>query len=139
MKMRSAGLTSRVRVGASHEAPPRAGVCAGSRYGVFERDASADPRIFQNDDLDPFQNPTALYVDENNINITNPAAVNGLTDMTVGGVISADPLYMAYPNDLHLQSGSPCAGSGTPTGEPPVDFEGDPRDPVAPAIGADEP
>ncbi|MFC2136825.1 immunoglobulin domain-containing protein [Bacteroidota bacterium] len=54
-----------------------------------------------------------------------------------------DPLFISA-FDLHLQSGSPCAGSGTPitAGSFGInidyDFDGDPRDPSTPTIGADE-
>ena len=58
--------------------------------------------------------------------------------MIVSGVISADPLFIAYPTDLHLSAGSPCIGAGTPTGRPALDMDGQPRDPSAPDIGADE-
>ena len=50
----------------------------------------------------------------------------------------SDPQFLNYPMDIHLQVGSPCIGAGTPTGAPPIDFEGTPRDPAAPDIGADE-
>ena len=116
----------------------RAGECA-TRYNVREGHGSADPRIFLNNDLDPFplNPPTALYLNENSTLLMTPAAVNGLGDMTVGGVISADALYVSYPTDLHLQAGSPCVNAGTPAGAPTKDMDGAPRD-AAPDIGADE-
>ncbi len=116
----------------------RAGVCGTARYGLIEAVAGADPRVFENNDLDPTGMPTALYFDELVTPITTAAQVNALADMTVSGVISADPLYTAYPGDLHLTAGSPCVGAGTAVGAPAKDFEGDPRDPATPDIGADE-
>ncbi len=52
-----------------------------------------------------------------------------------------DPLYVNAVSDLHLQSGSPCAGNGTPLASVTADADGEPRpQPVAtmPDIGADE-
>ena len=47
-----------------------------------------------------------------------------VTDL--GGNISANPLFVA-PNDIQLGPGSPCIDTGTCTGAPTTDFEGDPR------------
>ncbi len=58
--------------------------------------------------------------------------------MTVGGTISADPLFVAFPTDLHISPGSPCDGFGTPAGAPAYDMDGNPRSTTAPDIGADE-
>ena len=115
----------------------RTGSCP-TRYDVVELLAAADPRIFQNNDLDPYQSPTALYFDEATSALGTIAAVNALGDTTASGNISADPLYAGYPLDLHLSSGSPCEGAGTPAGAPLVDMDGDTRDLVTPDIGADE-
>jgi hypothetical protein len=40
--------------------------------------------------------------------------------------------------DLHVQSGSPVIGAGTPIAGVTGDFDGDARSATAPAIGADE-
>lgn len=58
--------------------------------------------------------------------------------MTVNGTLSVDPLFANYPIDLHLQATSLCIAAGTPAGAPATDFDGDPRDPATPDIGADE-
>ena len=116
----------------------RAGRCTASHDGLEETAASTDPRIFENNDLDPYGTPTALYRDEGATALTTAGAVNALLDMTVAGVISADALYSSYPTDLHLQATSPCLGVGTPAGAPAFDMDGDPRDTAAPDIGADE-
>lgn len=116
----------------------RGGACPAGRFVFAEAAASADPRIFENNDLDVFQNPTALYVDEGTTNITMVGGVNALADMTVGGVISIDPSFVNYPMDLHLLAGSMCVGAGTPAGTPAKDFEGTARDPLTPDIGRDE-
>ncbi|MEM9068674.1 MAG: hypothetical protein AAGE52_09215 [Myxococcota bacterium] len=50
-----------------------------------------------------------------------------------------EQIFASYPDDLHLWPGSPAIARGTPTGAPPRDFDGDPRDPVTPSVGADEP
>ena len=42
------------------------------------------------------------------------------------GNIDADPLFVS-DTDLHLQSGSPCKDTGTATGAPSDDLDGQPR------------
>jgi hypothetical protein len=113
----------------------RAGQCSG-RYGVFETSSSADPIRFSHNDLDPTGAPTALYRDENLVNLGTAALVNALTDMTTGGNISADPLFVGA-SDFHLSAGSMCIDAGTHEGAPAVDFEGQARD-ALPDIGVDE-
>lgn len=49
----------------------------------------------------------------------------------------ADPLLYDTSN-LHLRPGSPCIRAGTPIPGFTTDFDGDPRDPVHPCVGADE-
>ncbi|MFO0615154.1 MAG: hypothetical protein U0414_21360 [Polyangiaceae bacterium] len=116
----------------------RGGACAAARFVFAEADTSADPRIFENNDLDTFQNPTALYVNENATNFTSAATVNMLADMTVSGVFSIDPSFANYPVDTHLLAGSMCIGAGTSAGAPAIDFEGTVRDPAKPDVGRDE-
>ncbi len=53
------------------------------------------------------------------------------------GNINADPLFVSIPTDLHLQSGSPCLGAGTPAGAPARTLDGRTR-PNPPGIGAYE-
>jgi hypothetical protein len=115
----------------------RAGFCP-TRYGFKEASHVSDPRILQNNDFDPFNAPTALYLDEGGVPLTSVAAINGLTDVAqLGANISVDPMYVAYPNDLHISAGSMCIGMGTPIGKPKYDFDGDLRK-STPDIGADE-
>src|SRR5207245_1479367 len=106
----------------------RASGCA-THIDVRESVASADPRIFENNDLDPTAplGAPVLYSDEGATSLTTIAAVNALTDMTVSGNISVDAMYVGYPLDLHLTAGSMCIGAGTPTGEPMTGMDGDPR------------
>lgn len=113
------------------------GLC-NTAYVVAEAAAGADPRIFENNNLDPRDTPTALYLDEGSSPLTTDTAVNALTDMTVGGVRSADSMFVSYPADLHISSGSPCDGAGTPDGAPLFDMDGESRDTTSPDIGADE-
>ena len=115
----------------------RAGRCATS-IGVEEHSAASDPRVFENNDLDPFNTPNALYVDEGSSMLQSAAAVNALTDATLGGNISADPMFASYPSNLHINAGSACIGAGTPAGAPTGDMDGDVRDLTTPDIGADE-
>jgi hypothetical protein len=113
----------------------RAGLCA-IAYDFAEEDVAADPRIFENNDLDPTGPSTALYLDENMTALEAVSALSGLAGLTASGNISADPLFMSYPTDLQPAAGSPCLAAGTPTGAPAVNFNGDPRDPAHPNIGA---
>jgi hypothetical protein len=115
----------------------RAGVCANNRADVAEADTTADPRIFEHDDLD-VQGGAVLYSDNPANPLTTAAAVDALTDMTVSGTISADPQFVGYPADPHIAPGSACDGAGTPTGAPVVDMDGDVRSTSAPDIGVDE-
>ena len=52
-------------------------------------------------------------------------------------VLSADPLFVSSPTDLHLLAGSPCLGAGTPNGAPATTRDGYTR-PNPPSIGAYE-
>jgi hypothetical protein len=115
----------------------RGGTCA-TRYDVAESSHLADPRIFENNDLDPYNAPTALYVDEGSNPLTTIGAVNALSDATVGANLSVDASFVAYPNDLHILPTSMCVGAGTPAGAPTYDMDGQPRK-TPTAIGADEP
>ncbi len=116
----------------------RAGKCAKTRTVFSELAAAADPRIFEHNDLDPYNTPTQLYLDENSSALNSAAAVNALIDMTAFGNISADPTFVNYPIDVHLKVGSACIGAGTSNGAPAVDMDGTARDPAKPDIGPDE-
>ncbi len=109
----------------------------GTTYSVREENMAADPRVFENDDLDPTRSPTGLYVDEGTTAATTIAAVNALSDATFTANVSFDPSFVSYPGDVHLSAGSACIGMGTSVGAPMSDFEGDPR-PSPPSIGCDE-
>jgi hypothetical protein len=113
------------------------GVCNTS-YDVREANGAGDPRVFENVNLDPYASPTAIYYDADTGNVANAAGVNALGDMTVSNVLDLDTLFVGYPLDLHLGAGSPCDGTGTPTGAPATDMDGDVRDAANPDIGADE-
>jgi hypothetical protein len=43
------------------------------------------------------------------------------------GNINADPMFVDFNGDLHLQQGSPCIDAGTASGAPDTDLEGNPR------------
>jgi hypothetical protein len=113
----------------------RGGLC-NTRGDFAEMDAGADPRIFENNDLDPSGMTTTLYYDNDSTPVTTIAEVNAFTDTTAGANLSANPMFLAYPGDLHLTSGSACVNAGTPSGAPATDFDGKPRDPGSPDIGA---
>jgi len=116
----------------------RAGECQGVRYNFFEADAAADPSIFENNNLDPYNSPTAMYVDSDTSPLLVTADVDALTDITVSGTLAVDPLFANYPQDIHLQAGSTCIAAGTPTGAPIFDMDGDLRDIATPDVGPDE-
>jgi hypothetical protein len=116
----------------------RGGVCGTARSVFSEMVDAADPRIFEHNDLDPTGKPTQLYLDQGTTALNSAAAVNALIDMTSFKNISADPLFVNYPADVHLQAGSTCIGAGTSNGAPSVDMDGDARDPATPDIGPDE-
>ncbi len=114
----------------------RAGACA-TRFDLVEMMTAADPRVFENNNLDSAGNPTALYRDENTTDLTMAAQVDALADMIVAATLSVDSLLVNPPTDLHLQNGSPCIDAGTNAGAPLTDIDGAPRD-QNPDIGADE-
>jgi hypothetical protein len=115
----------------------RAGACTTARYGFWEQSPPVEPRIFQNNDLDPTGSPTALYFDANATPLTTAAAVNAFTGTIASGNISVDPMFVAAPSDLHLGSASMCVDAGTTVGAPLRDYTGKARD-AKPDIGAYE-
>ena len=57
----------------------------------------------------------------------------------LGGNIDADPLLRSRNRDVHIRPGSPAIDTGTCTGAPTTDFDGDPRPTGAGCdMGADE-
>ena len=112
------------------------GVYAIDAYRAVEVSPMIDPRVFENNDLDPRNTPTAVYRDEATSNLTDATMVNALTDMTVSGNLFVDPMFAA-PGDYHLMFASMCANAGTTTGAPALDMDDDVRD-ATPDIGADE-
>ena len=116
----------------------RGGAC-NTRRDFSEVNAASDPRVFENNDLDP-TGAAVLYRDENATELATAAAVNGLADIpSRGGNIRANPMFVSFPtNDLHLGAASACIGAGTPTGAPAADFEGKMRSATHPTIGAYE-
>ncbi len=107
-------------------------------FGFSEGDASADPRILENNNFDVHKPPTALYLDEAMTGVNTVAAINGLSDVSAAANISVDSQFVSYSNDLHINAGSLCIGAGTSVGAPLRDYDGDTRDTAAPDIGADE-
>jgi len=107
-------------------------------YNFVEADASADPRILENNNFDVHKVPTALYRDEGTTNVSSVATINAMSGSTSSSNISVDSLFVSYPGNLHITGSSLCVAAGTSTGAPLVDFDGDTRDSSAPDIGADE-
>jgi hypothetical protein len=115
----------------------RAGGCGTSHINLVELAAAADPRIFENNNLDSAGNPNALYLDENNSSLNMAAQVNALLDMVVAGTLASNSMLVNPPTDMHLMNGSPCKDAGTVSGAPLTDIDGAKRD-AKPDIGADE-
>ena len=110
----------------------RGGACL-TRIDFSESSTNTDPRVFQNNDL--VLGASTLYLDENTTMRNSAGAVNLLTDILTSGNISADPMFVSFPADQHLMTGSACFGAGTPTAAPATDFDGISRG-AAPSIGA---
>jgi hypothetical protein len=114
-----------------------AGGC-NTRYGLWEDDTGTSVRLLENNDFDPTSSgglgaPTALYF----FRAANP--MNPVTSTTTGvrSNLSVDPMFTAFPTDLHLGAASMCVNKGTTEGAPTVDFDGTARD-AQPDIGAFE-
>ncbi len=76
-------------------------------------------------------------IDHDPGNTSNPVASYCDSQNGDGGGVTADPLFVRSPYDLHLHAGSPCLGAGTATGAPAVTADGRTR-PSPPSIGAYE-
>ncbi len=111
------------------------GLC-NTRYDLIEMNAAADPRIVANNDFYFQAAGDVLYRDEAATNLTTLATIGALTDITVAANLSIDPLWSATN---HLMVGSPCIDTGTVTGGPGLDIDGQTR-PFAAGfdVGADE-
>lgn len=87
---------------------------------------------------------TVLFGDTGGNEIENAYGLNEVTasycdiqgNYVGTGNINADPLFFSA-TDLHLQSGSPCLGTGTASGAPAMAIDGKTR-PNPPSIGAYE-
>jgi|GEM_PF-2192058 len=113
----------------------RGGLCLTARTVFAEADSNADPRVLENNDFDPFQTPTTLYLDEATTNLTTTTAINALGGAAAN--LSVDAGFVAYPNNLHLAATSMCIGKGTATGAAIQDMDGMTRKKPS-DIGADE-
>jgi hypothetical protein len=114
----------------------RSGLC-NEHADFVEMVTGTDPRLFENNDLDPGTGNAVLYFNEFTTRIRDLAAVNALTDTMVRNNISADPRFVSATN-LHLMTGSPCVSAGTSAGAPATDLDGKPRSTTQPTIGAYE-
>jgi hypothetical protein len=114
----------------------RGGVCLTTRIDFSESRANTDPRVFQNNDLDPTGAPT-LYLDENTTAKT-AATINTFPDTSASGNISVDPMFVSFPTNQRIGTGSALKGAGTSTAAPANDFEGNLRSATKPSIGAYE-
>ncbi|MEZ4270181.1 MAG: right-handed parallel beta-helix repeat-containing protein [Myxococcota bacterium] len=79
---------------------------------------------------------------KNNIafnNNTSPQINDAGSGTIISNNLTTDPVFVnATTNDFHLQSNSPAIGKGVPLTAVTTDFDGKPRDPSAPDIGAFE-
>jgi hypothetical protein len=101
-----------------------AGACS-QRIAVLEQD-NASARLVENNDLyaptAAGTNAMAVLFRRGDTDATTADQVNRLAGAS--GNLSADPRFVSYPGDLHLQSGSPCLDRGTAAGAPATDAEG---------------
>ena len=114
----------------------RAGAC-NTRIDFSEVLPACDPRLFENNDLDP-TGSTVLYFNEDTTSIRVAATVNALTDTGAHNNLGVNPMFVNFPTDLHLGPGSACIGAGTPTGAPAADYDDKARSVTHPTIGAFE-
>jgi hypothetical protein len=111
-------------------------------FGFEETGANGDPMELRNNlffVITPALNPP-LYRDEATTTLTNPGAINALTDTTRAGNLEGDPLFVGAAN-YHITSTSPARGAGSTLTAPAIDIDGDARPnptPGNPDIGADE-
>jgi hypothetical protein len=103
-----------------------------------ETGASADPVIFQNNDLlSGYLNEGATFPNPDFSDPRlSPTQVNSLTDMTTGGNIAAT-CFASSAGAMHLSAGAACIDAGATAGAPTVDYDGQARD-ATPDIGPDE-
>jgi len=106
-------------------------------------DASYGGAIFNDDGALKLSN-CILYGDTSpdGLEIAGPKGANvTYCDIEGGyagiGNLNVDPLFVRPVADLHLQPGSPCRGTGTPTGAPAASIDGKTR-PTPPSMGAYE-
>src|SRR5581483_8666825 len=114
----------------------RGGPCP-ARIVFKEGDTTADVRVLDHNDFDPFASPQALFVDEGAAVLMSASGINGLTDAQSTGNLSGDAAFVSYPVDLHLQSSSVCIGAGSTIAVPVFDLDGRMRK-SPPSIGAYE-
>jgi hypothetical protein len=102
-----------------------AGNCK-NRTAIYEN-PSAAARVIENNDvypgpLSPSSATTVLYRRGDTV-ATTVDELNGLAGAAAN--VSADPKFVAYPDDLHLTSESKsCIDKGTAVGAPPTDADG---------------
>jgi hypothetical protein len=109
------------------------GACPSS-VTVLETSASADPFAMESNDLVPATG--GVYADEGATVLTTAAAVDALTDARFAANIDANPMFIAYPADLHIAGTSMCVDRDLASAPPAYDHAGLPRSP--PDIGAFE-
>jgi len=110
-------------------------------YLFREADATADPRVLQNNVFDDRNSrPSAfLYRDEGSTDENDINTINGYSDVNALANAVGSCTFVSYPTDLHLDAGDTlCADQGTASGAPATDFEGDPRSDGTPDVGIDE-
>lgn len=107
------------------------------RYGLQELNASADPRVLQNNWFDRAPLGLIPYRDEGTTDLLDAGAVNALTDLTSSN--NFEGACLVGPGAFKVLASGVCVDQGTATGAPRVDFEGDPRPSGAGFdVGADE-
>jgi len=106
-------------------------------HAIYEFDASSDPIVTN---CLFYGNPQGDYYDENTTTYSGAAAINSIPDGHASNNVEGDPLFVnKVAGDFHLRYGSPAIDTGTASGAPSTDFDGEPR-PFSTEydIGADE-
>jgi hypothetical protein len=121
--------TTAIRRGIFRNNILRGGACE-TAFDFREETAGVSPRLLENNDFDPVPLPTGLYFNNSLLipggqgqTVTSLAGVNGLMSASKGKNISEDPMFVMYPTNLHLVTGSKCIDAGTVNDAPSTDFD----------------
>jgi parallel beta-helix repeat protein len=124
-------MTGSLRTYLANDISADNGINSARTSGQLRADTTSAPSTTADFDvlyLSAPQNSQTVFIDWNGTKYSSLAAFQQTTGLETHG-ISADPLFVNPPTDLHLQSGSPAIDSGNngATGEPTTDADGTAR------------